>query len=308
MRKLPPLNAVRAFEAAARHVSFTQAARELGVTHGAISKQVAALEAWLGTPVFLRSPMQLTLTDAGRTLLIAVTPALDRISVAATHLLEQRDTRTLIVHAPPTVMIRWLIPRLSSFQRRAPEVEIRFTASAAPLNFEAGGYNIAIRGAYQPPEGVVAIPFMTETILPICHPDLLEGGRLRRPQDLERQTLLSYDSEPMPWSEWLALAQKPMLRPAHALQFEQMFLALQAATEGLGVVLLPLSMVADDIITGKLCVPFGIALSRKRQYFALIAPGWHGNPVAERFCDWLIKEGRDTEHLVSQLAKTLMPT
>jgi LysR family glycine cleavage system transcriptional activator len=307
MRKLPPLNAVRAFEAAARHVSLTQAARELSVTHGAISKQVATLEAWLGTPVFVRSPTQLTLTDAGRTLLAAVTPALDRISVAATHLLEQKDTRTLTVHAPPTVMIRWLIPRLSNFQRRAPTVDIRFAASAAPLDFEAGGYNIAIRGGYQPPEGVVAIPFMTETILPICHPDLLEGGRLRRPQDLERQTLLSYDSEPMPWVEWLALAQKPALRPAHALQFEQMFLALQAASEGLGIVLVPLSMVADDIITGKLCAPFGVSVSRKRQYFALIAPGWHGNPVVETFCDWLIKEGEDTERFVAGLVKTMAP-
>ncbi len=307
MRNLPPLNAVRAFEAAARHVSFTEAARELSVTHGAISKQVATLEEWLGTPVFVRSPMQLTLTAAGRTLLAAVTPALDRISVAATHLLEQKDDSTLTVHAPPTVMIRWLIPRLSRFQRRAPEIDIRFTASASPLDFKAGGYNIAIRGGFHQPEDVVAIPFMNEIVLPICHPDLLEGGKLTEPKDLEHQTLLSFDSEPMPWSEWLTLAQTPTLRPAHALQFEQMFLALQAAAEGLGIVLVPLSMVADDIIAGKLCVPFGLSLSRKRQYFALIAPGWDGKPAADRFCEWLVEEGRDTERLVSGLVKNLRP-
>jgi len=303
MRKLPPLNAVRAFEAAARHVSFTLAARELGVTHGAISKQVATLEDWLVTPLFVRSQAQLSLTDAGRTLLAAVTPALDRISVAATHLLEHKETRTLTVNAPPTFMIRWLIPRLSNFQRRSPGVEVRLSTSAGPQ--EPEGSSVVIRGAYQPPEAAAAIPFMTETIVPICHPDLLDSDRLRRPADLQRHTLLSYANEPMPWAEWLALAQQPQLRPAHVLQFEQMYLALQAAAEGLGVVLMPLSMVADDIITGKLCAPFGLGLARKRQYFAIVAPGWHGNPVVESFTQWLLKEGEDTERSLSQLAQTL---
>jgi len=303
MRKLPPLNAVRAFEAAARHVSFSKAARELGVTHGAISKQVAALEHWLGTAVFERATTPLGLTSAGRTLLAAVTPALDRISVAARYLQEHRETSALSVNAPPTIMIRWLIPRLSNFHRRLPGVEVKLTTSAGAPNFDAD--QVVIRGAFRQPETQVAMPFMTETIVPICHPDLLEAGRLQRPEDLTQQTLLSYRNEPLPWAEWLALAQQPLLRPAQVLQFEQMYLAIQAAAEGLGVVLAPLSMVADDVITGKLCAPFGVELARKRQYFALIAPGWHGDPVIENFTQWLRKEGEDTERSLAQLVQAL---
>ena len=301
---MPPLHAVRAFEAAARHVSFTQAARELGVTHGAISKQVAALEAWLGRPVFLRAQGRLALTDAGRSLLAAATPALDGIAAAATHLVEHGDTRTLTVNAPPTFLMRWLIPRLSNFQRRTPDVEIKLTTAAAPGDH---GASVLIRGGYEAPEAALAIGFMTETIVPICHPDLLEAGRLRSPADLVHHTLLSYPGQPMGWGEWLALARQPQRQPGRAIEFEQMYLALQAAAEGLGVVLLPLSMVADDVITGKLCAPFGLALARRRQYFAIVAPGWQGDPAVEAFTEWLRKEGRDTESSVAQLAQAMAP-
>lgn len=305
MRKLPPLNAVRAFEAAARHVGFTPAARELGVTHGAISKQVAQLEAWLGCPLFTRAQTRLQLTEAGRTFLATVTPALDRISVTATQLMEQTDASTLRVNAPPTFTMRWLIPRLSSFQRRKPGVEVKLTTSTAPVDFDEGGYDIAIRGAHAPIAGAVSVPFMTETIVPICHPDLLDGERLRRPQDLRRHTLISYDTEPMSWSDWLVLAQQSQLRPAHTLQFEQMYFALQAAAEGLGVVLVPLFLVADDIITGRLCAPFGVRLARQRQYFANSAPGPHAHPAVEGFREWLLREGQDTERFIGALAQTM---
>ncbi|MBA2962332.1 MULTISPECIES: LysR substrate-binding domain-containing protein [Ramlibacter] len=303
MRKLPPLNALRAFEAAARHMSFSKAARELEVTHGAISKQIAALEEWLGTAVFARPRAPLSLTGAGRTLLAAATPALDRISVAASYLQEHKETRALSVNAPATILIRWLIPRLSNFHRREPGVEVKLTTSAGPPNFETD--HVVIRGGFRQPEAQVAVPFMTETIVPVCHPDLLEGGHLQGPGDLRHQTFLSYRNEPLPWAEWLALAQQPQLRPAQLLQFEQMYLAIQAAAEGLGVVLAPLSMVADDVITGKLCTPFGVELARKRQYFALIAPQWHGDPVVETFKQWLLKEGEDTERSLAQLLQTL---
>ncbi len=206
MRKIPPMNAVRAFEAAARHISFTKAASELGVTHGAVSKQVAILEAWLNTPLFNRSPSQLSLTDAGRTLLAAATPALDRIAATATQLLEQASPSALRINAPPTFTMRWLIPRISSFQRKRPDVEIKFTTSIAPVNFQERSYDIAIRAGDQSLPGLRSIPFMTETIVPICHPDLLERGRLQSPADLAKHTLINYDTEPLTWPDWLTAA------------------------------------------------------------------------------------------------------
>jgi LysR family glycine cleavage system transcriptional activator len=305
MRKLPPLNAIRAFEAAARHASFTRAAKELFVTHGAISKQVALLEAWLSTPLFQRSQSQVTLTEAGRTLLAAVTPALDRIAVTAMQLMEKNEVASLKVSAPPTFTMRWLIPRISAFQRRSQGVEVKLTTSTAPINFEQEGYDIAIRGGQRPFPGCVSTPFMTETILPICHPDLLEGGQLQQPEDLARLRLISYDTEPLSWSEWLGIAQVPELRPAEHLQFEQMYFALQAAAEGLGVVLVPLFLVADDIVLEKLCAPFGMRFVRQRQYFVNSPNTASHHFVLEEFKQWLIEAGRDTEQSITQLARTM---
>ncbi|PIT80697.1 transcriptional regulator GcvA [Limnohabitans sp. JirII-31] len=306
MRKLPPLNAVRAFEAAARHVSFTKAAKELFVTHGAVSKQVAVLEAWLSTPLFNRSQSQLSLTDAGRTFLTAVTPALDRIAVTAMQLVEQAEPTALRINAPPTFTMRWLIPRISAFQKRRGGVEVKLTTSTAPVNFEERGYDVAIRGAHEPLPGMVSVPFMTETIVPICHPDLLEGGRLQDPEDLAEHTLINYDTEPLTWTEWLAMAEvSPDAAPSKSLHFEQMYFALQAAAEGLGVVLVPLFLVADDVIAGRLCAPFGLRVARQRRYFANSPLGAAQNPVIESFSDWLLKEGQDTERSIAQLADTM---
>jgi LysR family glycine cleavage system transcriptional activator len=307
MRKLPPLNAVRAFEAAARHLSFSKAAKELFVTHGAISKQVATLEAWLGTPLFKRTPTQLTLTEAGRVFLAAATPALDRIAVTAMQLLDQTEPSSLRINAPPTFTMRWLIPRISSFQRQHSGVEVKFTTSTAAVNFETSGYDIAIRGAHAPLPGMASVPFMTETIVPICHPDLLDQGRLKTPSDLSGHTLISYDTEPLAWPDWLKLAKVPGLRAANALQFEQMYFALQAAVEGLGVVLVPLFLVADDIISGRLCAPFDLSIARQRNYYANSSLSAKPNPVIASFCEWLVQEGRQTELSLQQFSDTLHP-
>lgn len=300
-RKLPPLNAVRAFEAAGRYVSFTKAAAELNVTHGAVSRQVALLESWLGTSLFRRTPSQLVLTDAGRSYLAEATAAMDRLAVASMHLLDQAMPTTLTVNAPPTFTMRWLIARMSGFQRKRPDVEIRLTTSLAPINFHEHGYDIAIRGAHEPIQGCVSVPFMTEVIVPLCHSDLLECGRLRQPEDLSRQTLIGYVTEPYPWSEWLAQAGVPELKPVAHLKFEQMYFALQAASEGLGVVLVPLFLAIDEIIAGRLCAPFGARGAWYRTYFACSSSS---NPVIDAFDDWLLKEGRDTERSIKAWAES----
>src|SRR2546425_2960310 len=253
MRKLPPLNAIKAFEAAARHVSFTKAADELHVTHGAVSRQVALLEQWFGTALFKRSASQLALTETGRSLLVESTAALDRLSLVSASLLERATPTALWVNAPPTFTMRWLIPRLSTFQRRHPDAEIRLSTSIATVSSLETRYDVAIRGLQEPTSELEPLQLMTEIIAPVCHVDLLERHPLRSVEDLERHTLISYATEPYSWSSWLAESGFGEMRPTSALRFEQMFFALQAATEGLGIVLVPLFLVIDDLISGSLC-------------------------------------------------------
>jgi LysR family glycine cleavage system transcriptional activator len=298
-RKLPSLNAVRAFEAAGRHVSFTKAAQELSVTHGAVSRQVALLEDWLGTPLFKRTSSQLLLTSAGRSYLVEVTAVLDRLAVASMHVADQASPTTLHISAPPTFTMRWLIPRVSGFQRKHLDVDVRMTTSLAPVNFQEHGYDIAIRGAHDGLPGCISKPFMTELVVPLCHADLLDTLRLREPADLARCTLISYATEPYAWADWLQAVGQAQLRPAAQLKFEQMYFALQAASEGLGVVLAPLFLAIDDVIAGTLCAPFGRLGAMRRRYYANAAKNGH---VVDGFIDWLLREGRDTEQAMLEWA------
>jgi LysR family glycine cleavage system transcriptional activator len=295
VRKLPPLNAVRAFEAAGRHVSFTKAAQELNVTHGAISRQVQSLEGSLGVQLFRRTSSQLTLTDAGRVYLREITVLLDRLAVASMRLGDRTAPTALTINAPPTFTMRWLIPRISGFQRHHPSVEVHLTTSLAPLNFTEDNYDIAIRAQHEAP-GCLSIPFMAETTVPICHVDLAEDLRLRRPEDLSRCTLISYVTGIYSWDDWLSAAGKPGLSTKGHLRFEQMYLAMQAVAEGLGVALLPLFLAIDDIVGGRLCAPFGLLSARERQFCAYSADG---NPVIDSFFEWLRRQGRDTEQSIA---------
>jgi len=295
VRKLPPLNAVKAFEAAARHVSFTKAAAELSVTHGAVSRQVALLEEWLGAPLFRRSASQLALTEAGRGYLDEASAVLDRLAVASMHVRQQAAPAGLTVSAPPTFTMRWLIPRMSAFQRRRADTEIRVTTSLAPVNFRENAYDVAIRGQQAPLATCASAPFMTEIIAPVCHVDLLETLRAAKPKDLRRHTLISYGTEPYAWADWLKAANAPKLRPANTLQFEQMYFALQAAAEGLGLVLVPLFLVIDEVVSGRLCLPFGQLAAKRRTYFANYEDRHPASPAVTAFCEWLQHEGRATE-------------
>lgn len=302
MRKLPPLNALRAFEAAARHESFTRAAVELHVTHGAVSRQVALLETWLGSTLFTRARSQVTLTETGSRYLSDVTPALDRIAVASSQVRDRPDVGALLVSAPPTFTMRWLIPRMSAFQRQHAAVEVKLTTSLAAVDFTQHHYDLAIRGAIAPLAGCRALPFMTETIVPVCHADLLERG-LRVPADLAAHTLIAYATEPYAWADWLAAAGVPGLQPASIQGFEQMYFALQAAAEGLGVVLVPLFLVADDIIAGRLCAPFGTLAAKQRVYYANLPQRTEPGATVQAFCEWLQREGQDTERSIAQWAR-----
>lgn len=304
-RTLPPLNALRAFEAAARHENLSRAAEELGVTHGAVSRQVAVLEDWLHTRLFLRTAAQLRLTEAGRRYSQQIAPALDRLSVASLELLDGARPQKLRVSAPPTFVMRWLIPHMSGFQREHPDVEILITTSIAPINFEENSYDLAVRSTPGLSSGSHWGPFITETVAPVCHVDLLEKPGLATPSDLARHTLIRHGTASFTWSDWLEGMGCADLKPTASLGFEQMYLSLQAASEGLGVALVPLFLVVDDIAAGRLAAPFGMLGALKRSYYYACPPRPPEESATLAFCEWLVEEGRRTEQTVAAWARQM---
>lgn len=305
MRKLPPLNAVRTFEAAARHVSFTNAADELHVTHGAVSRQVALLEEWFGVKLFRRAPSQLSLTDAGQVYFREVTAILDRLALASMDMKQHVAPAVLRVNAPPTFTMRWLIGRISAFQRKRPDVELRLTTSLGLINASDLSSDVAIRGEQPPMPGWQSIHFMTEFIAPVCHVDLLAREPLATPNDLTRHTLITYLTEPYDWRQWLHSAGGEMSSGQTTLRFEQMYFALQATQERMGVGLYPLFLVIDELVAGRLCLPFGPLGIRKRSYSALFRDDVKDWNAISDFCGWLSEAGRETERVTKSWARSM---
>jgi LysR family transcriptional regulator, glycine cleavage system transcriptional activator len=294
-RILPPLNAVRAFEAAARHGSFKNAAIELGVTHGAISQQVRALEHWLGAPsLFRRSTRRVVLTDSGVALLAEVGQALDRISAAARHHIERRGkspATVLRVNALATFSLRWLLPRMTLFRAEHPDIEVRLTTSNDAVDALAEPFDVVIRGGPDTFHGFVSRLVVSERRLPICKPSLLAELPLTDVADLSRHTLLHVTSMPRLWRNWLSETGHGDLEPAGSLTFDHFYLTIQAALDGLGVAMGPTALVADDLAAGRLVTPFPQVSLPARSYFAYLPESQHVDPSTLRFCDWLEKQG-----------------
>lgn len=301
MRKLPPLNALKAFEAAARQGSMTGAGLELNVTHGAVSRQVALLEEWLGVAVFDRVHSRLVLTDDGRVFFGEVSAAFDRLALAAMQISHIANVSQLIVSAPPTFTLRWLIPRLSGYQRRHLGINVCLTTSLEPVNFSREIYHIAIRGSREPVEGVVSRPFMTEKIVPVCSPEVRDKNPMTGIHDLARHTLITYSTEPYSWHDWFVAQCAKEVKPAETLDFEQMYFALQAAQEGLGIALIPYFLVADEISAGRLCAPLGDAGGLTRRYWLNLSPDLKVSAAEEGFCRWIEQEGAETMALCDRL-------
>ena len=204
-RRLPPLKALPAFEQAAHHLSFSAAARELNLTHGAISRQMKSLETHLGVRLFRRLNRRLELTDAGSAFLPAARTALDVVEASAARLSAGGRQGPLVVSCLPTFMMRWLIPRLYDFNARHPAIDVRLSASSAAVDFAREGVDVAIRiGAGPWPDGIEAHAFMNEEIGPVCSPALVERRKLRRPGDLRQHALLHTETRPDAWTDWLA--------------------------------------------------------------------------------------------------------
>jgi LysR family glycine cleavage system transcriptional activator len=290
-RRLPPLNAVRAFEAAARLGSFTAAAGELFVTHGAISRQVQALEAWTGVSIFDRVGRRVRLTEAGRSYLSAIQPALDGIAAATQRLAETTTERRLVVNALPTFTMRWLLPRLTQFQLRFPSVELRLVTSDRPLSPAIDEFDVAVRREPALLTGCRSAPFLAECEFPVCSPALLARAPLAKPEDLGGHTLLEADTRPQAWASWLKAAGLPVGIAGRRQRFDHFYLTLQAAVDGLGVALGSQPIVGADLASGRLIAPLATPAVASRSYCWIIPEHLADNALVNAFCAWLTEAG-----------------
>jgi LysR family transcriptional regulator, glycine cleavage system transcriptional activator len=289
---IPPLNAVRSFVAAARHGSFSRAADELAVTHGAVSRQVHLLEQWLGhPPLFRRLSRGVALTPDGEALLTEFGAALDGITAAARRHKLRRGApaaSVLRVNALATFSLKWLLPRLALFHAERPDIEVRLTTSNVALDALAEDFEVVIRGGPDSFHGYVSQLIVEECRMPVCSPGLVKSGWLEEPTDLEQHTLLHIATMPRLWANWRQLVGVSNLQTTKSLTFDHFYLAIQAAIEDMGVVIAPMTLIEADLDAGRLFVPFPGTGLPARAYYAYVQQHDLFAPNVDAFLKWIV--------------------
>lgn len=289
--RLPSLNGLRAFEAAARHLSFTSAAAELNVTQTAISHQIRRLEEELGVRLFVRQNRTLALTPQARDYLPGIRAAFNDLRLATDRLLRTDDDRVLTVSTIASLAAKWLLPRLPAFQEAHPAIDVRITTSTALVDFKNGDVDAAIRYGRGQWPGLRADWLMADQLFPVSSPALLKGERpLRCPEDLADHTLLhtsgGYNDD---WRLWLTAAGQPANISKHpGLSFDMIFMTVQAAIDGLGVAIGRTSYVEADIAKGRLVVPFKTTLPDDWGFYLVSPKATADKPKLTAFRQWLI--------------------
>ncbi|MBP0597979.1 LysR family transcriptional regulator [Herbaspirillum sp. LeCh32-8] len=281
-----PLNAIRAFLAAARHQSFTLAAQELNVTHGAVSRQIKNLEDYLGMPLFERRIRQVLLTERGRQFFDEASPALDMLAGAARRVMRDAPTRTVNINVRPSFAVRWLIPHLAGFVERYPGIEPRVVTSTAIVSRAPAPFDIAIRrGETNWPESLKVQRFMEDELLLVASPALLKQTPLADARAIAEHTLLLSRSRRGDWEEWKKLAGLKRSKQQPMLHFDHVHFVLQAAVDGLGLALSPVSLADNDLRSGRLVCPLPeLRLPLAPYYLGL---GAQAGAEAQLFAKWL---------------------
>jgi LysR family transcriptional regulator, glycine cleavage system transcriptional activator len=288
---LPPLNAIRAFEAAARRGSFVEAAADLNVTHWAIGKQIRQLEDWLGVPLFERRSSGVTLTDEGAELSGDVSAVLSRLSDAAGKLRRPEVTRRVSglvrVNVQPSFALRWLFPRMARFQELFPNIEVRVSTTSRKLRYIGSAFDIGIRSAPEKSAGLRSEILMPDRRLPACSPELLRKRPVQTVNDLRHHVMLHSATTRSAWSQWLAAAGAADLKVVRQVEHEHVYLQLQAAVEGLGVALASVPLIEADVAAGRLVCPIATPQWRAGYYELVTNEERIGTPVVRAFRGWI---------------------
>src|SRR5271166_2039633 len=293
---LPPLSALRAFEAAARNMSFSKAADELHVTPAAISHQIHALEEDLGVRLFHRLNRSIELTASARVLLPGLTEAFAGIQSSVRRLRAHNDTGSLTVTASPSIAAKWLVLRLHRFQERWAEIDVRISATDDVVDLTKGDFDVAIRYGTGHYPGLDVELLFTNEVFPACSPQLLTAGPpLRTPDDLRNHALIhdqAIERDPLvpTWPMWLKAAGVKGVPATAGLSFNNMSLTLDAASAGHGVVLAYSKIAAADLAAGRLVRLFSLALPDQFAYYIVTALGTLERPKVRAFRDWLREE------------------
>lgn len=293
--RLPPLPAVRAFEAAARHGGFQSAAHELHVTAGAIAHQIKQLETWLGLPLFQRLPRGVVLTPAGRQYAAALGPLLDSLAAVSEAVKRQGDERVVTVTSVPSLVARWLMPRLGALRERHPEIDMRVLASLHPVDFQREGVDVAIRLGTGPYPGLKADLLMEEWFSAVCSPALkANASDLHEPADLLRYPLLHDEMEmrvpeEIIWPRWFkafGIAYQGPRQPS----FSHTYLTLEAAAAGQGIAIAAELFIAEDLKSGRLVRALPNRVLGPYRFYLVRPPEAEARSAVKAFCDWIIEE------------------
>jgi LysR family glycine cleavage system transcriptional activator len=291
--RLPPLNALRTFEAAARHLSFTKAASELFVTQAAVSHQIRTLEDHLGARLFRRMNRALMLTDEGQVLLPAVRDAFDRLSAGVRRVEDLCCGGALTISTTPSFAGGWLAGRLVRFQALHPEIELQLSATARMVDFAREGVDCGVRYGEGDWPGLRVERLFRTSLVPVCSP-LLRGGAhpLRQPQDLAHHTLLHALDGGDDWRLWLRAAGVQEIDPTRGPKFDSIPLVLQAAINGAGVGIGRRQLVEAEVAAGRLVAPFDLELAEECAYYFVAPEVMADQPKVVAFRTWLLGEVR----------------
>lgn len=307
VRRHLPLTALRSFEAVGRCLSFARAAEVLGVTHGAVSRQITALEDMLGVKLFERGA-RLSFTEEGGRLFAGVQPAFDRLTEALDEVKRDDSRSMLSVNAPPTFTMKWLIPRLSGFHRNNRDIEVRLsTGIGPPGELQMNKFDVVIRRLAGPEADERSTPFLASTLLAVCAPELIERRPIADPKDLLDLPLIEAATANVSWSDWFIRARCELSPKARFTRFEQMFFAVEAALDGLGVALLPSALIVDDLAAKRLVLAYNLTGVYERDYSYILSPFNRTHNAASIFGEWLSKQGEDSNHLAHAVIGSSAP-
>ncbi len=289
-RRLPPLTTLPAFDAAARHLSFTKAATELHVTHGAVSRAIRNLEEQLGTRLFERGTRSVQLTSEGAAYAAEIGAALDRIGAATIVASAPKSAGVLNVSTSDGFAGRWLVPRLHRFHRANRDIDVRLSTSGTFSDFIRDGIDIAIRYGAGGYDGVISEFLAEEEVSPVCSPELLQGEHaLRTPNDLKHHRLI-HDNFRIDWATWLRAAGLDDINPDNGVRYDSAAYAVEAAVHGEGVLLGRSALVSADLAAGRLVRPFDLALKSRWNYYVVYPDGALRQRKVRAFRDWLFSE------------------